>query len=205
MQNGNYSRPIGSFRPIYMAGYLQDKFAFKDMIFNVGLRVDRFDANIKVPKDIYAPINGTYKAGDVATINNQPVVHPETVEDDFVVYVNDETNPTNITGYRNGDQWYDANGLAILDPQELVGEGGTIKPYIANALSDSPIDDIRNEEYDPNVAFEDYKPTVSVMPRIAFSFEISEEAIFFAHYDVLTQTSAKQKFSFTKRLVLPNK
>ncbi len=32
-----------------------------------------------------------------------------------------------------------------------------------------------------------YNPKVSVMPRIAFSFPISDEAVFFAHYDVLTQ------------------
>src|SRR5690606_23788189 len=49
---GNYTRPIPSFQPIYMAGYIQDKFAaFEDLIFNIGIRVDRFDANQKVLKD----------------------------------------------------------------------------------------------------------------------------------------------------------
>jgi hypothetical protein len=42
---GNYTRPIGAFEPIYIAGYIMDKFAFDDLIFNVGVRVDRFDAN----------------------------------------------------------------------------------------------------------------------------------------------------------------
>jgi hypothetical protein len=36
-------------------------------------------------------------------------------------------------------------------------------------------------------AFTDYKAQVNVMPRIAFSFPISEEASFFAHYDILTK------------------
>jgi outer membrane receptor protein involved in Fe transport len=36
-------------------------------------------------------------------------------------------------------------------------------------------------------AFEDYTPQINVMPRIAFSFPISDEALFFAHYDVLTK------------------
>jgi outer membrane receptor protein involved in Fe transport len=36
-------------------------------------------------------------------------------------------------------------------------------------------------------AFEDYTPETVFMPRIAFSFPISDEAQFFAHYDVLTQ------------------
>ena len=28
--------PIRPYNPIYMAGYIQDKFAFKDLIFNMG-------------------------------------------------------------------------------------------------------------------------------------------------------------------------
>lgn len=36
-------------------------------------------------------------------------------------------------------------------------------------------------------SFEDYTPQFTVMPRIAFSFPISDEALFFAHYDVLSQ------------------
>ena len=36
-------------------------------------------------------------------------------------------------------------------------------------------------------AFRDYDPAVNIMPRISFSFNISDEAVFFAHYDILTQ------------------
>ena len=36
-------------------------------------------------------------------------------------------------------------------------------------------------------SFTDYEPQVNISPRIAFSFPISDEALFFAHYDVLTQ------------------
>jgi hypothetical protein len=36
-----------------MSGYIQDKFDFKDMKFNVGIRVDRYDANQKVLADKY--------------------------------------------------------------------------------------------------------------------------------------------------------
>ena len=36
-------------------------------------------------------------------------------------------------------------------------------------------------------SFKDYDPAWSIMPRISFSFPISDEALFFAHYDVLTQ------------------
>ena len=48
-----YKREIAAFEPIYMAFYLQDKFAFNDLIFNIGMRVDRYDANQKVQKDPY--------------------------------------------------------------------------------------------------------------------------------------------------------
>ena len=36
-----------------MAGYIQDQFYFSDLIFNVGVRVDIFDANQSVLKDPY--------------------------------------------------------------------------------------------------------------------------------------------------------
>ena len=36
-------------------------------------------------------------------------------------------------------------------------------------------------------AFEDYIPQVTIMPRISFNFPISDQAMFYAYYDVLTQ------------------
>ena len=59
--NGNYTRPIAAFQPIYSAGYVQDKFAIEDLIFNVGLRIDRYDANQPVLKDKYL-LYDTYEA-----------------------------------------------------------------------------------------------------------------------------------------------
>ncbi|MCB9272055.1 MAG: hypothetical protein H6561_21195 [Lewinellaceae bacterium] len=41
-------------QPIYGAFYLQDKFTYRDIIFRVGLRVDRYDANTKVLKDPFS-------------------------------------------------------------------------------------------------------------------------------------------------------
>ncbi len=49
--DGDFLREVPAFQPNYFAGYIQDKFAFKDLIFNVGVRVDRFDANQLVLKD----------------------------------------------------------------------------------------------------------------------------------------------------------
>src|SRR5690606_26049002 len=41
--------------------------------------------------------------------------------------------------------------------------------------------------FNPDNSFEDYKPQLNIMPRLAFSFPISDEANFFVHYDVLVQ------------------
>jgi hypothetical protein len=73
-------------------------------------------------------------------------------------------------------QWFDANGNPVQDPSTLVGAKG-IAPWLQDPTATTPKAD----------AFTDYKAQVNVMPRIAFSFPISDEASFFAHYDILTQ------------------
>ena len=182
---GNHIRNIAPFNPIYQAGYIQDKFAIEDLIFNIGLRVDRFDANQKVLKDKYLLYNaytrGSNPEGiDVITSTN----HPSTIGNDYVVYVDDMNNPSAVVGYRNGDVWYNAEGQVISDPSLLAeAAGGKIAPYLTDqSLIDQDTLGIVNI-----AAFKDYKPETIFMPRIAFSFPISDEAQFFAHYDVLTQ------------------
>lgn len=170
-ENGRYTRPKAAYEPIYIAGYIQDKFAFNDLIFNIGLRVDRFDANQKVLKDPYL----LYEAKTVQEVNNLGP-HPTNMGGDYVVYVDDKNNPTAIKGYRDGSTWYNAQGTEISDPSSIETSQG-IMPYLV----------------DPDAveisagAFTDYQPQLNFMPRISFSFPISDEALFFAHYDVLTQ------------------
>ena len=181
-ENGNYKRQIGSFQPIYVAGYLMDKFSFSDLVFNVGVRVDVFSANQPVLKDPYL----FYSARTVSEAKSLAVsdatyawakdVIPSSMGDDYVVYVNDVNNPTAINGFRSGSKWYDANGALVEDPKTLRGPGG-IAPWLL-----TPADKKVNA-----TAFENYKPQVNVMPRLAFSFPISDMASFFAHYDILTK------------------
>jgi hypothetical protein len=180
-ENGNYKRFIGAFQPTYMAGYVMDKFAFKDIVFNVGLRVDVFDANQPVLKDQYLFFNARtvkeakeLKANDPGQYNWVDI--PESMGDDYIVYVNDISNPTGINGFRTGDQWYNAVGTTVEDPKLIQGAGG-IAPWVLNPGQTAP----------DASAFEDYKAQINVMPRIAFSFPISEKASFFAHYDILTK------------------
>ena len=185
-QNGNYTREIASFNPIYTAGYIQDKFAIEDLIFNIGLRIDRYDANQKVLSDKYLLYQSFTKGAqnDVGTFWDDlaPNGHPSTIGDDYVVYVDDVSNPSTIVGYRDNETWYNAQGLQISDPNLLAeAAGGQIQPYLQDAEA------ALKGEVNVDNAFEDYTPETVFMPRIAFSFPISDEAQFFAHYDVLTQ------------------
>ena len=173
------TRPIAAFQPIYTAGYVQDKFAIEDLIFNVGLRIDRYDANQPVLKDKYL-LYDTYTAssnkarglGSLSQFGN-----------DYYVYVDDimHTAQSSIVGYRKGDTWYDATGAEISTPDILINAaGGKIAPMVIDPLA-AVNGDLST------AAFKDYDPQTIIMPRIAFSFPISDEAQFFAHYDVLTQ------------------
>ena len=170
--NGNYTRQVAAYQPIYMAGYIQDKFAFKDLIFNIGLRVDRFDANQDVLKDPYLFFPAKTKSElDPHIWGNLP----SNIGNNFIVYVDNPSNPTTITGYRNGTQWYDKNGNPVTSPTIVDPTG--VKPYLENPS---------NTTMSTNV-FQQYTPQVSYMPRISFSFPISDDALFYAHYDILTQ------------------
>ncbi len=186
---GYFTRPIQAFEPIYISGYVMDKFTFDDIIFNVGLRIDRFDANQQVLKDPYV-IGENYKVGDLSgDLLNQlqdGTVIPGNIGDDFAVYVDALESPTSIVGYRDGDTWFNAAGTEINDPDILAVNEVYPAPWLVNG----PDAELTSS------AFKDYKPQINVMPRVAFSFNISDEAVFFAHYDILTQRpTSNNRFS----------
>ena len=175
------NRPIGAQMPIYMAGYIQDKFAFKDLIFNIGVRVDRFDANQNVLKDPYI-LYDYYTVGDLVQngriqLDDQSWADvPDNIGSDYAVYVNKISEKTAVVGYRNGHTWYNEVGREIADPS-VLDKGTGVSPWIKRA----------DQQRVDKESFKDYDPSWSVMPRISFSFPISDEALFYAHYDVLTQ------------------
>jgi len=182
-ENGNYTRPIDAFRPNYVSGWIQDKYAFDDLVFNVGLRIDRLDLNQSVLKDEYV-LFPTRKAGEdeaqqLAGNMEGNYTIPGNVGDDYVVYVDNVQSPTEIVGYRDGGTWFNKEGNEIASGDALAGATG-IAPLL--------VDKDKTRSSDIGVSsFEDYTPQVNVMPRIAFSFPINDEALFFAHYDVLTR------------------
>ncbi|MEO6189966.1 MAG: TonB-dependent receptor, partial [Saprospiraceae bacterium] len=189
--NGKRKFDVAPFSPIYAALFLGDKFIYKDIIFRVGGRVDYYDANTKVLKDPYSlyGILGAKAFHDKNGSNK-----PSTIGDDFKTYVKTE-NSKDVIAYRNGDQWYYANGTPANSSLAIFGESNLVYPsYIR------PVDSLRSisGKYfgtdNINESFEDYKPQINWMPRIAFSFPISEDANFFAHYDILVQRPTSNQY-----------
>ena len=188
--NGNYTRPIGAFSPNYIAGYLLDKFNYKDLHFNIGVRVDRYSANTKVLIDPYSEYAEKYVgqvSGTANVINGGS--HPSNVGGNYVVYVDDNNSTSpNIIGYRNGNNWYDAKGKFIEDPSVLkqASGGRTPEPFLVKDKN-GKTPNIIDTNFNPNSSFTDYTPQVTVQPRLSFNFPISDVADFYAHYDIYAQ------------------
>lgn len=193
---GFKTRPIAAFKPNYLAFYIQDKFSFDDLVFRVGLRVDRYDANQQVLKDAYS-LNSTYSVGDVRGSNHASLLKglPLNISDDYVVYADNVNiaDAQNILGYRTGDnpadvKWYNASGTQITDPTEIASATG-MTPLLVEPVTYQTIDgqSIPGGPKTNVNDYTDYVPQWNVMPRIAFSFPISDVALFSAHYDVMTK------------------
>lgn len=186
----NKSRTLGAWQPIYMAGYIQDQFQIRNLIFNVGVRVTRFDANQQVLKDPYLLWNA-YTVGDFRSAGYSDRVNSK-MGDDYVVYVdklNDDPTMASveIKGYRNGNTWYDANGTEVSDPYtSIAGSEAKPVPYRKGDLGAAgyPVDTKGNLIAFAD-AFKDYEPEWVVEPRIAFSFPATDNSIFKASYEVI--------------------
>lgn len=182
---------LPSFSPIYMAGYIQDKFYFQDLIFNVGVRVDYFNGNQYVMKDPYL-LYESYTVGDLRKGNATYGYSGEIYSgagDDWTPYVNkvpDETAPTApvIVGYRDSEgNWYDARGTLVNSPSEVNGVSGKPTPYRTPAGQQTVADGTVHK----NGVFERYTPQIVAMPRIAFSFPIGDKSQFKASYDIIAR------------------
>ncbi|MCW3122280.1 MAG: TonB-dependent receptor [Flavipsychrobacter sp.] len=196
--NGNYTRPVAAFAPNYIAGYLLDKFNYKDLHFNVGLRIDRYSSNTKVlidPYSLYPEKNVSQVSGANNVINLGE--HPKNIGSSYVVYVDDNSsaNP-NIIGYRNGNSWYDAKGQFIEDPSVLktYSGGRNPEPYLVKDKNNK-IPNIIDTNFNPNASFTDYTPQVNIQPRLSFNFPISDVADFYAHYDIYAQRPTSNSYA----------
>lgn len=187
------NKPLGyynqaPFKPIYYGGYLQDKIEFRDIVLNLGMRVDVFDNNQWVRKDKYqfrpacqvgnlgqGPITVSLpayeqsafveKTTDCGAAPTSGV--PSNIGDDYTVFY----NSAGIVGYRSPDgAFFDISGQQANAGDILL----TSNPRSLYA------------EVTPDM-FEDYEPQVTVMPRIGVSFPVTDQALFFARYGVTSQ------------------
>jgi hypothetical protein len=191
--DGQYLRQQGAYKPIYASGYISDKFFFKDLGFLVGLRVDRFDANQYVLRDPYSLYDIKTKS-EVTTLDGKAVNHPSNIGDDYAVYVSKYGTGSQITGYRKGDEWFDKYGNASTGRNIANQSSEGALPYAningIDTMSTSTVKSYvqtHSDEYDPNSSFVKYSAKYTFMPRLQFSFNITDKAQFFAHYDILSQ------------------
>ena len=184
---------LPAFSPIYAAGYIQDKFYFSDLIFNVGVRVDYFDGNQMVLKDPYL-LYESYTVGDLKNstgINYNTGLagnaFPNGVQDDWVVYVDDAAAETpTIRGYRHEGNWYNENGVQVTSHKFVAGESGKATPY-RTAAGQAAYNGNASGNHISSASFKDYDPQIVVMPRIAFSFPVSDKSQFKANYDIIAR------------------
>ena len=189
LTDGKY-RYAPAFSPIYAAGYIQDKFYFQDLIFNIGVRVDYFNGNQYVMKDPYL----LYESYTVADIRNNPSMiggggqYLNNAGDDWVPYVDQVSNAEGaskpvIKGYRDpSGKWYNVDGVEQINTSAINGNSGQPTPYYTerglNAIANNTVG---------TEAFERYTPQIVAMPRIAFSFPIGEKSQFKASYDIIAR------------------
>jgi len=172
---------VAPFTPNYLAAYIQDRFSYKDIIFRLGVRMERYDANTKVLKDPFSLYDITTAEEFAASVGEvAPGVLP-----DAKVYTESPDSDV-IVAYRKDEQWFTPDGSAVNDGSVIFG-GNAVNPYYK--IQDIDDRDIQNPEYANSLdgSFEDYDPQLNFAPRLSFSFPISESSNFSANYDVLYQ------------------
>ena len=162
--------------PTYFGGYIQDKIEFNDLVLNLGLRVDVFDNNTRVLKDRFAlrPICRVSDVGSNDFCSGSGTI-PTGIDNDYSVFY----SGNNIVGYRDlNGAFYGTDGQ-ITTPDEVLLSGQV------RTLSNLVTEDL----------FEDYDPVVTLMPRIGISFPVTDRAVFFASYGIVSQRPSTGNFS----------
>lgn len=171
-------RTVPAFSPIYTAMWLQDKFVINDLNIRAGFRFERYDANTVVLKDKYC----LYPTHTLAEVKSMPQFNeniPSSLDNDAVVYVDNMDNPTQIVGYRVGDQWYDETGEEVSSAETIrtSTDKGVIQPFLVDPQDQSL----------KASSFKDYDPEWMLLPRLSISFPINTSATFFVYYDRFAQ------------------
>ena len=200
VEKGKYD--IGAFEPIYLAIFLQDKFSISNLLFNLGLRLDYFNANQPVLRDRFL-LRDAYNVGQLRDAKDSPWENfkfPDNVSNDWVPYVSSADNdlstaPRTVVAYRSGKTWYNSLGQEVPDPTSYLGAASG--PILKHALQP---DEPSKTSYD---AFVDFKPQWNVMPRISFSFPVSTNSLFYAHYNIITNRAPNLQIDPVAYLFIP--
>ncbi|MDR1791974.1 MAG: carboxypeptidase regulatory-like domain-containing protein [Bacteroidales bacterium] len=187
---------IGAFKPLRISAYIMDNFSIRSLYFNLGLRLDVFDLNQPVVKDMYLyreafTVEEAIKRGNL----NEADVPDFMRTGDYYVYVKNQVSenmPAEVTAYRNGMNWYNADGQLTTDPDKLASSSGDPQLYPL-FKTPPPEGDNKDVTYVHYEAFEDYTPTfanggISLSPRVAFSFAVGEKSKFTASYNIMTNS-----------------
>lgn len=169
----NSNPNIAPRRPIYYAGYVSDKLEYKDIVLNLGLRMDVYDSNQRVLFDKFSllPIVRAGSAG-LAT---------DLIGEDFAVYY----NGNNVAGFRDLEgRFYDVNGQ-VVTPNDVI-TNISVRPRVVDATAGNSL------QAD---AFTDYKPEAVFQPRIGVSLPVTDQALFFASYNVTAQRPSANGFA----------
>ena len=174
---------VAPYKPVYYAGYLQDKIEFQDLVINLGVRVDVFDNNTSVPFDIYAPIP-IIRVGDI-----DGGVAPAGAESDWAVYFNDSDV---IVGYRDLDgNFFDNEGVQSTNTAITGPLSGQVEPVLCPQPPAAQPAGCQTM----SAAFRDYEAEATVMPRVGVSFPVTDRALFFASYNVTSQRPTERAFA----------
>lgn len=158
---------VAPYEPIYYGGYVQDKIEFRDIVLNMGVRVDVFDNNIRVLRDQFSTLP-LERAGEVGLATGN-------IGQDYAVYY----NGNDVVGFRDlRGNFFDATGQGVIAGDVLLA-GGKPRQTGATVTENS---------------FVDYKPQVTVMPRIGVSFPVTDQALFFARYGRTAQRPSTNAF-----------
>ncbi len=170
---------LAPYKPIYYAGYIQDKIEYRDLVINLGVRVDVFDNNTPQLFDVYSPF-AIVRASDLES------GVPPGIGSDFAVYYNNGGEGNTVVGYRDLDgNFYDASGSRAL-PDDITGDPqGQVREAV----------DEQGNPLPRSAAFEDYTPQVTFMPRVGVSFPVTDRALFFASYNVTSQRPTERAFT----------
>lgn len=168
--NGN----IAPWKPYYYAGYIQDKVEYRDLVIQVGFRADAFNTNTMVPIDPFA-LEPIVRAGDLSG-----VTLPSNIGSNFAVYYAGSVNTGAIAGYRDlNGVYYTANGTRTTfeDLDRAFSSPGVVSSGAAY-----------------ETAFQQSETQVTLMPRVGVSFPVTDQALFFASYNVTGQRPTEAAF-----------